>query len=200
VVPEDLIPRIKARGPLKRPEPSTPPDTTTESDRFVKAAPKLRGTTGSISAAHKAQQVDALASASGQPASQNPQMSQAQWPAMFPSSSSAPVFIMPQMVSSPGSLQRAFGYAPLAPPSSPTRPPDDGEDIETWLPRLDSASNNRGNTRYEDLLESFKVAEVHCVHDVTLFTAKEIVECTGCSIGMAKRILDRANMAMGIRR
>jgi hypothetical protein len=76
---------------------------------------------------------------------------------------------------------------------------DEGEALEDWLPQFDAGAGPN-DERYEDLLEPLKAVGLRRVKDITLFTPKEIVEYTNCSIAMAKRVLDRANASMRSRR
>jgi hypothetical protein len=109
--------------------------------------------------------------------------------------------MMPPMMPSPRTFAGAYGY-PYQTPPSPTRPAqlfDEGEALEDWLPQFDAGAGPN-DERYEDLLEPLKAVGLRRVKDITLFTPKEIVEYTNCSIAMAKRVLDRANASMRSRR
>lgn len=82
--------------------------------------------------------------------------------------------------------------------SSPVRPKtrvEDGKLLSEWLPLLD-AELEPGEEHYGGILNALNENGAYRVRDVTHFTANEIKEYTQCSIGLAKRLLEKAQMAM----
>ena len=118
------------------------------------------------------------------------------WPGIYP----GPGGIHPYMFMHPNFLG-AFSV-PAPAPASPVRVKprtEDGKILSEWFPMLD-AELEPEEERYGDLLQALNDNGVHRVRDITLFTAEEIKKYTLCSIGMAKRVLEKAQAATAVRR
>lgn len=94
----------------------------------------------------------------------------------------------------------AYAMPAQAPPSPVRVKPrmEDGKTLSEWFPTLD-ADLEPEEEQFSTLLPALNENGVYRVRDITLFTAEELKNYTRCSIGMAKRVLEKAQAAMGRR-